>query len=386
MNHRSSRSEAGFALLEVIVSAAVLAIVAVAVLAGIDGAAEQHGPREVALRRREPRRAGPGADALPAGRLARRLHRDAHRQRRRQQLHGRLQGHSGSATTPAARSAARTTPSRPTTCRSPRRSPTTTSARAPSRSSSRASSAPSVAYSSTRGSLAVQVNNRNGVGVAGPRGQHRRPLERHRDHQRLGLRDLPVHPGRQLQHHAQPPGLGRPLRHHGVGRQPGRHGRHAQRAHDGLRPGRHGRRHHRHLQARLDHHRDREPDRLDGVPRLGHQQRRAGPAARLPADAGHAPPSARSRSTKLFPFEDEYGVFTGGCEEANPASTTRTTSRTTRAPCRRTRAATSAVTVRQPPLNFRVRNASGNTFTNGVTVTMTLRTNTAECIETARTR
>ena len=76
--------------------------------------------------------------------------------------------------------------------------------------------APSVAYSSTRGSLAVQVNNRDGVGVPGIAVNVTRALRRTqpRANRQRRLRDLPVPAGGQLRHPAQPPGLGRPLRHH----------------------------------------------------------------------------------------------------------------------------------------------------------------------------
>ena len=64
--------------------------------------------------------------------------------------------------------------------------------------------------------------------------------------------------------------------------------------------------------------------------------------------------------TALFPFKTEYGVFTGGCEEANPTNYDADyfpnyTGSVTTDP-----GVTDAVTVRQPPLNFRVRARDGS--------------------------
>ncbi|MGH2969375.1 MAG: hypothetical protein ACRDK0_09965, partial [Solirubrobacteraceae bacterium] len=95
--------------------------------------------------------------------------------------------------------------------------------------------------------------------------------------------------------------------------------------------------------------------------------------------------------TNLFPFPTEYGVFTGKCEEANPIVypgngdyfPTYTGS------VRTDPGGSHSVTVRQPPLNIRVKNRFGSyidstkapAVSRQVRVFATMRTNAAECIE-----
>ena len=320
--------------------------------------AEQHWPREVALGRRQPRRAGPGAHALDAGRHAGRLHVSTARSTSTATASGSSPRASGSATTPVARSAARTTPRRPTICRSARRSPTPRSASGPSPWSSRASWPPrsptrrpaarSPSRSTTAPASACQAWRSTSPAPPATPPPRTTRAARSSSSSRSATTSSPS-TARAGSTTSAPP----------CGRQPGRHRRHAQRALDGLRPGRHRDGHHRHLQARLDHGGARQPAPLDRVSPLGHQQRRAGDAARLLS----TPPTTAGtvlNLTSLFPFKDEYGVFTGGCEEANPVIYPGNddyfpsfTGSVVTEPGRRPQ-----VTVRQPPLNIRVRNAS----------------------------
>ena len=208
-----TRNQDGFALIEVIVSAAVLAIVALAVLSGIDGATAVHRPREGPRRRRLARRAGPGAAALVPVRRARRPSPQADAgDGRRRHLHDQVRGAAGSPTTPTATPACGdAVRSRPSTCGS---STTVTSSdrRHAHHRRSRSSrwSRPSVAYAQDHGTLAVKVVDRNGVGVAGLTvtastdggdAPPRRPTRR--------LRALPLGPDRRPTRHAQHAGLRR---------------------------------------------------------------------------------------------------------------------------------------------------------------------------------
>jgi hypothetical protein len=102
-------------------------------------------------------------------------------------------------------------------------------------------------------------------------------------------------------------------------------------------------------------------------------------------------PVGAAELTNLFPFSTPYGVFTGKCEEASPILypgngdyfPTYTGSVQTD-PGER-----DPVTVRQPPLNIRIRDTSGNFINSSQSPSTnrrvrgfaTLRTNTAECSE-----
>ena len=270
--HASRASEAGFALLEVVVSAAVFAVVAVAVLAGIDGAQSSTGREKsrsvaanLAERDQERMRAmqvdtladytltatenvdGNAFTIVSTGEWVRddtggtvelpeRLHAgglpphqldgDEQARRHEHQAHRHPEPRGPVGGLPRRPRLARRAGQRPQRRRRPRH-----------------------------------------------RRVHRRSRVGHRHDERVGLRGLRVHRDRQLQHHAQPPGLGRPLRQHRVGRQPGRHVGHAQHSLDGLRPRRVRTGDGQDLQAELDHPGGRQRAELLLPSALGHQQR-----------------------------------------------------------------------------------------------------------------
>ncbi len=102
-----------------------------------------------------------------------------------------------------------------------------------------------------------------------------------------------------------------------------------------------------------------------------------------------AAPAGSVLLDQLFPFKSPYGVFTGKCDEANPVvypgNANYFPSYT--GSVQTDPGGTHAVTVRQPPLNIRVRDRNGayisSLATRQVRVFATLRTNTAECTEPA---
>jgi prepilin-type N-terminal cleavage/methylation domain-containing protein len=171
MDHRShARSERGFALIEVIVSAAVLAIVALAVLAGIDGAQRSTGREKArsvaaALAEQEQERlrsqqfdtlvgyaaAAPGAQTLQVGGINYQVKNDVAWQV--DSASGQNQCTSSSSDASYLRVTSTVT------------STVVGTAIDPVKVSSLV--APSVQYSATHGSLGVKVVDRNAAGVAG---------------------------------------------------------------------------------------------------------------------------------------------------------------------------------------------------------------------------
>lgn len=158
------RSEAGFALLEVIVSAAVLALVAVAVLAGIDGAQSSTG--------REKARSVAANLAEQDQERLRSLQVDSladYTETRTVNVDG------SNYTVVSTGSWVRDDTGGTVSCQNNSKqadylqiTSTVTNSSIGTRTAPvviKSLSAPSVAYSTTRGSLAVQVNNRDGAGV-----------------------------------------------------------------------------------------------------------------------------------------------------------------------------------------------------------------------------
>ena len=379
----SRASEAGFALLEVIVSAAVLAIVAVAVLAGIDGAQSSTGrekSRSVAANLAEQdqeRMRSMQVDSLADYLYDRPVPVDGSSYKVvsegkwvRDDTGGTISCQNNSEQADYLQITSTVTNTSVGTQDQAGRHPE------PRRPVGRLLLDPRLAR---RAGQQPQRRRR-----AGPGRQHRRAVERTpRRTNDTGCAVFQFIPIGNYNITLNRPGWVDHFGDHRVRRQPGRHGRHAQRADDGLRPGRHRGGDDRHLQARLHHHGDRQPDPVDGVPRLGHQQRRAGDAAGLHADAGHHRRRRRSPSPTCSRSRTSTASSRAAARRPTRASTTRDYFPNYTGSVLTDPGGTHAVTVRQPPLNFRVRDASSSTpnYINGATVKMTLRTNVAECIE-----
>ncbi len=95
-------------------------------------------------------------------------------------------------------------------------------------------------------------------------------------------------------------------------------------------------------------------------------------------DVAPVVPAPAVTLTKLFPFEAEYGVFTGVCGESNPVLYDTDYYPSYTGAVQTDPAGTHTVTVRQPPLNIQVRSpASGTPLTNGIQLRATQET--AEC-------
>jgi type II secretory pathway pseudopilin PulG len=87
-------------------------------------------------------------------------------------------------------------------------------------------------------------------------------------------------------------------------------------------------------------------------------------------------PAFQMTLDSLFPFESEYGVYTGVCAENNPVLYDTDYYPSFTGAVKTNPAGTHSVTVRQPPMNIQVKNPSG-TLTNGFSIRATLET--AEC-------
>jgi type II secretory pathway pseudopilin PulG len=372
------RSEAGFALLEVIVSAAVLAIVAVAVLAGIDGAQSSTGrekARSVAANLAEQdqeRLRSLQVDSLADYSEERTVDVDGSNYKVvstgtwvRDDTGGTVSCQNNSKQADYLQITSTVTNSSVGV----RTDPVVI----------KSLSAPSVAYSSTRGSLAVQVNNRDGVGVAGLMVNIDGPSSDSAPTNANGCAVFQFIPVGNYNITLNRPNW---VDHFGttvsVGNQDVTAGT---------------------INVRtMDYDTAATAVATIGTYKPGSTTTATGnlipsTSFRVSATNSEEPGLMRTYTstpasvaagtfnlTLLFPFKTEYGVFTGGCEEANPTLYDpdyfpNYTGSVTTDPGQ-----TDAVTVRQPPLNFRVRARDGS-YPNGATVEMTLRTNTAECTE-----
>jgi type II secretory pathway pseudopilin PulG len=373
----SRASEAGFALLEVIVSAAVLALVAVAVLAGIDGAQSSTGrekSRSVAANLAEQdqeRMRSLQVDSLADYTETRNVNVDGSTYQVvstgtwvRDDTGGTISCQNNSKQADYLQITSTVTNSSV----GYRTAPVAISSLV----------APSVAYSSTRGSLAVQVNDRDGVGVPGLMVAIDGPSSDSAQTNGSGCAVFQYIAVGNYNITLNRPGW---VDHFGnttsVGNQDVTAGT---------------------LNVRsMDYDEAATAVATIGTYKPGSTDTSSGnlipsTAPRVSATNSGEPGMLRNFTsspasgattinlTNLFPFADEYGVFTGACDEANPTNYDADYFPNYTGSVLTDPAGTHAVTVRQPPLNFRLRDNSGNYINNG-TVKMTLRTDTAECTE-----
>jgi type II secretory pathway pseudopilin PulG len=372
------RSEAGFALLEVIVSAAVLALVAVAVLAGIDGAQSSTG--------REKARSVAANLAEQDQERLRSLQVDSladYSETRNVNVDG------SDFTIVSTGTWVRDDTGGTVSCQNNSKqadylqiTSTVTNSSVGTRTAPvvvKSLSAPSVAYSTTRGSLAVQVNNRDGVGVAGLVVNIDGPTSDSTTTNDTGCAVFQYIPVGNYNITLNRPGW---VDHFGttvsVGNQDVTAGT---------------------LNVqKMDYDQAATAVATIGTYKPGSTSTATAnlipsTAFKVSATDSEEPgllrtfassPSTTAAGTlnltSLFPFKTEYGVYTGGCPEADPTNYDADYFPSYTGSVLTDPGQTDAVTVRQPPLNFRVRNKAGS-YANGITVEMTLRTNTAECTE-----
>jgi type II secretory pathway pseudopilin PulG len=233
--------------------------------------------------------------------------------------------------------------------------------------------APSVVYSTTHGSLAVQVNDRNGVGVEGIAVTINGPTTAAADTNELGCAIFQYIPVGNYDITLNRVGW---VDHYGnqttVGNQD--------------------------VAAGLLNIRTMFYDRAatiettiktyrpnDSTTVLPSAAKRVsatnGDAAGLQRVFSH--PTANTRFSTLdleqmFPFKNAYSVFTGGCQESNPVNYDAAFFNTSGA-IKTDPGGTHAVDVFQPPLNIRVRSRTSTlTYINGARVIATLRTDPAD--------
>ena len=195
----SRDSQAGFALMEAVIAAAVLMIVILGVLKGLDTANRSSRSREGTRCRRGAHRAGPGAPALlPRGRSLE-LRGDALRRRQQRHVHDRVQGGVGPRLDRRHRELQQQ--HHPGRLHAGRRRPRPrASSPRPIAPITMASlvAAPIGAFGTNQGTLGVQVNDRDGAGVPGMPVTITGPATRDQRDELGRLRDLRLRPGREL--------------------------------------------------------------------------------------------------------------------------------------------------------------------------------------------
>jgi type II secretory pathway pseudopilin PulG len=365
------RSEAGFALLEVIVSAAVLAIIALAVLAGIDGAQSSTGrekARSIAANLAEQdqeRMRSMQADTLTDYTYDRDLppidgstyHVLSTATWVRDDSGGTVSCQNNSKQADYLKISSTVTSSTVGT----RTKPVTIDSLV----------APSVAYSSTRGSLAVQVNNRDGVGVPDLAVNIDGPASDSALTNANGCAVFQFIPVGNYNITLNTPGW---VDHFGkttsVGNQDVTAGKLNTRtmAYDRAAVAR---------PVKVGTYTPGATNPNDVNQQLSSSAVKV--SATNSDESGlqliytSAAPAATFEMTNLFPFKTAYAMFTGGCKEADPTTYDSDYFETYTGSMAFDAGTTKAVTVRQPPLNVRVRDRNGNPY-NGATVRATLRT------------
>jgi type II secretory pathway pseudopilin PulG len=369
MNHRH-RSEAGFALLEVIVSAAVLALLAIAVLAGIDGAQSSTG--------REKSRSVAANLAEQDQERLRSLQVDSladYTETRTVNVDG------ADYSIVSTGSWVRDDTGGTVSCQNNSKqadylqiTSTVTSKNVGTNIPPvviKSLSAPSVAFSSTRGSLAVQVNNRDGIGVSNLMVNIDGPSSDNVATNESGCAVFQFIPIGNYDITLNRPGW---VNHFGdtvsVGNQDVTAGKLNVRTMDYDQAAT--------VVATVNTWRPTTTTRMDST------------AARVSVtNSGEsglqrvfsaATPALNLTLDSLFPFKAPYAAFTGGCAEDNPVNYTSNYFVANPGSVATNAGGNHTVLLLQPPVNFRVRNSSG-TFIDGATVKLRQQTNAADCTE-----